>query len=839
MQITSCHTCGESLSGSALQCINCGTHTSSPEDSLYAQTKRSTRVLNSSEVQVVTRQDETLQPELDEIAPSLQPFRLSARANLGREIAALMDEVNEDERVEQRQNWQKMVEPKTPSTLSAIIATPTQKRRVPILWPRYGRQSILPGLFFWLGLIIVLALLLGGMFGVALTFGRVASPPAKIVHTINPTTTLQASPTTISLGGIVTLRGSYFLPNSQIALTHDKDANLVDTGGSSQVQTDSHGSFSDTIIINPSWTSGVHALSATNRHTHQQASFSIAVIGQSALQGPPHLLLSAYTMDLGVGDETTNSNKLLALSNAGGGQVSWQTSTTSSWLQISPQSGSIPSGGTMSAIVATERAALAPGSYDARVVFNSNTEQITLDVKIEVIPLQPEHQATLQLSSVALTFTNTTNNTAAQSQAVMLSNPGILPLNWKAALKLQNGSGWLDLDPWWGNVNPGAQQLLTISTFTRGLAPGVYKGMLTFSNAGSEDIQGNNATIYISLTVTPMCTLVFKPGSLSFTATAGLAVPTAQALKLNVVQGCTSSQPWSASATTTAGSGNWIKLSSTSGTTPNQLQVSVNSTGLAPGTYTGTVTFMTSIGSQIVPITLTLNSIPCALGDSGSLQLQGTSGQTAAVTQSASLTTTGNCPNLLNWTATSTVTTPSGGTWLSATPTGTLIQPANAPVSVQASLLGLAANTYTGIVTVTAIDSVTNLSVGTVHFTVTLTVLAPCTLQAVSATNLTFTATTGANPTVPTQTVTIGATGNCAGNVTIAISGDTASAAWLAATPATSAMASGAQTSITVTITSSTLTAASYTGTITLTATDSNGAIAGSSQTVTVSLKVK
>ncbi|HEX4713309.1 MAG TPA: hypothetical protein VH164_00105, partial [Ktedonobacteraceae bacterium] len=74
-------------------------------------------------------------------------------------------------------------------------------------------------------------------------------------------------------------------------------------------------------------------------------------------------------------------------------------------------------------------------------------------------------------------------------------------------------------------------------------------------------------------------------------------------------------------------------------------------------------------------------------------------------------------------------------------------------------------------------------------------------------------------------------------NVTIIPSVDAGSSAWQAVSGPI-AIASGGTATFTVTITSSTVSPLSYSGTITLSAADGNGAIAGSPQTVSVSLTV-
>jgi hypothetical protein len=762
-------------------------------------------------------------PDLTESTLNLKRMRRGARARLEADMLAsseqALEEDPDDEVIEQRATWQKVVEHRTGPTLPIVAAvSPGLFQHLRASLQANGRS---PRMYFWLSVAVLCCLLLAGGFGIASSFGHSAPPPP-------PSPLLQASPTTIALGGIITLRGLHFSPHGTVALSRDGSIALEDTGGASSVQADARGLFSDTVIVDPAWLAGPHTFYALDMHTHRQALAKIMVTGQNALQGPPRLLLSSSSLDLGSGDEATNTSKLLALSNAGGGEVTWQATTSQPWLGISPMSGSISSGSHLSAMVAVDRARLAPGVYHASILFLSSTERITLAVTMTVIPLQPEHEAVLQTLPATLSFSGSARGPAPQVQTVLVSNPGVQQLSWGASISLQNGSGWLWMTQQAGNIAPGGQQQILVGVSTQNLAPGLYKGEISFFNQGTQPIQGSPQVIYVSLTVTPPCVLAFAPGNLSFTGVHRGAAPVAQTLRINVAQGCTTSQNWSASVRTTSGGG-WLHLSQTSASTPASPSVSVNTTGLAPGTYNGTLTFTVNTGPQIVPVTLTVSPIPCTISAPSSLTLQGTAGQAGMVSQAIALATAGDCPHALNWTS-----TVSSASWLSATSAGTLTQPGTASVNMQASLAGLSAGSYTGQVTITAVDSVTGQTVGSVQTSVTLNVQPPCTLQTPAPTSLTFTANAGST-TTQSASVTIGVTGNCAGNVTITPSSNSS---WLSAGSAAS-IASGGTATFTITVDPTGLAANTYTGTITLTAADGNGTITGSPQTVSVTLTIQ
>lgn len=761
--------------------------------------------------------------EESEATQNLKQRRNDARKSLARDMLTPFDETageeQDDEIMERHANWQKVVERKTSHTLPVVAAVPSHRR--PWFSLLLRKQS--PRAFFWLSAIVLIALLLSGGFGIALSLGRTVQK-----NTPNLPPALQISPATIALGGIVTLRGTHFTPGGSIKLSRDKHIPLVDTGGMNSTRVDALGNFSDTIVVDPAWLSGPHTLYATDTHTQRQALYKIMVTGQNALQGPPRLLLSSNTLDLGSGDETTNGSKVFALSNAGGGVLTWQASVGKPWLQISPQSGSITSGDHASVIVAADRSELAPGSYQAGIAFTSNTGQVELTVTVKVTALQPGHEAIMQLSPATLTFGAAASGSAPGVQTIMVSNPGIQPLIWGANVSMQNGSGWLWANPRSGTISPGGQERVTVRVNSQGLPPGVYKGSLSFANRGARAIQGNAQNIYVSLTMTPACTLAFSPASLGFTGVHGGASPASKTLSIGTARGCATSQHWSLATATSAG-GNWLKVNAAHGSTPAALRVSPSTAGLTPGVYHGTLTFMTSAGAQMVQVTLTVSPLPCTVSAPSALTLQGTAGQSSSLPRSVTLGANGDCQDTLNWTSSA-----GGSSWLSATPSGTLSTTAAASVNIQASLAGLSAGTYNGTVTLTVINSRTAQTVGIVQISVTLTAQQPCTLQAPSTGSQSFTASVGANPATPGSSITIGVTGVCSSSVTITPSLDSSGDGWLAVSgPVT--IDSGGTATFTVTITSSSLAAGTYNSTITLTA---SGGVSDSASVV-VSLVVQ
>lgn len=855
MQTISCPNCGDPLGDAAGYCLSCGQAVRSSE--VTRPLKRSRASFLSEEGQACVEWTEAgptdrLPPrgavapgllqekgetgwklsvaqetpeDLVESTLNLRRMRRGARERLEADMLGPLDQGSEedqdDELVEQRATWQKVVERRTGISLPAVAALSPGAGLYQRLRTSLQPDARSPRIYFWLSALLLVCLLLASGFGVAISAGRRVPRPARV-------TQLQAFPQTIALGGIITLRGAYFTAHSQVRLSRDNNIPVDDTGGAGSVRADTHGFFSDTVIVDPAWLAGPHILFALDEQTHQQVLTRIVVIGEYALQGPPRLLLSAAGLDFGTGDEATSASQLLALSNAGGGEVTWQAAASQPWLEISPMSGSIPSGSHLSAMVAVDRARLAPGTYHASLLFLSNTERVSLPVTMAVVPLQPEHEAVLQTSPATLAFSGSARGPGPRIQAVLVSNPGVLQLSWEASITLQNGSGWLWMGQQAGNIAPGGQQQVTVGVSTQNLTPGLYKGKISFVHTGAQPVRGSPQDLYVSLTLTPPCVLSLAPGGLSFTGAHAGASPAPRILRISVAPGCAATEKWSASVRTTSG-GNWLQLGQAHGATPAALPVRVNTAALGPGVYSGVLTFTVATGPQIVPVTLTINPIPCTISEPPLLDLQGIAGQTGAVVQAVTLTTGGDCPHTLNWAG-----MVNGATWLSVTSAGTLTQPGTASVSVQASLAGLGAGSYTGQVVVTASDSVTGQRVGIVQTSVTLNVQPPCTMQEPAPASLTFTAGAGS---VITQsaTVTVAVNGSCAGAVTIT---PTTDSSWLDGGSMTS-LAGGGTATFTITIDPTSLVANTYTGTITLAATDTDGTLAGSGQMINVTLTIQ
>jgi Viral BACON domain len=975
-----CPKCQESLPEAARYCAKCGENLSTPEqdpNQSYENQADSTIKLahhpTALEVDRFNGDDKNANVITQHAESRITPTSAEVMHDgliLDDDFITTPDQIDDQQQDiddferQRRATWNKTVTYKSPrippgpvTPIPPTLPAPGASMRLtlPALIgkkPPKGPRHIPTQLFSWISILVIVGLSLGGVFGLAATFSRqILSQSSHNSHVLS----LQVTPSTVALGGTITLRGSGFSSSAQVGLTRDTNIQVFDTSGKHIIHADNGGFFSDTVLVDQIWGAGQHTVSAEDAISHKSATFTVIVTGQSSSLRPAHLLFKPDIIDLGSGDLTTNSTQVITLSNTGSGQISWQATATRQWLLISPKSGTFSNGQDMQVAIAADRSNLKVGNYAASVIFTSTIGPTSpLAVKMTVTPLQPGHEAALQLTPAALSFTGTDGSVSPPDQVVTVSNPGVLPLEWNASSSTSDGSSWLSVYPQFGTVTRGSSQAVTIGVNISTLLPGVYSGFVTFTSQGSFATRGSPQTIYVSLNILPQCEVQVSPGGLTFAGVYLQTSPAPKTINVGVSQGCSSTLHWSAAITTSSG-GNWLHMGRTSGVTPTNPSVSVNTAGLTPGTYTGSLIFSWPGGTQTVPVTFVmgqpttpieaatpatmlfngvagqpdpasqtatitntgsgtltwnaaaattagggwlaitpatgaltsqqsatitvtvslLNSLtagtytgaititgtdstgrpaagspqsipvtfvvlaPCTIAATPpALSFQGVIGQAAPVAQTASISASEACANALNWTAT-TATTPAGGTWLSATPaSGSVGLKAPSSTSIGVALTGLAAGTYTGTVTISAIDSVTNNVVGTPQIiSVTLTVQPVCTLQGSSVAGETFTTEAGTNPAA--QTFTIGFTGACTGNVTITPTVTLASGTgWLAVTPASATVASGGSATFTVTVTSASLATGQYTGSISLAAVNGGITITGSPQTVGVTLQV-
>jgi hypothetical protein len=510
--------------------------------------------------------------------------------------------------------------------------------------------------------------------------------------------------------------------------------------------------------------------------------------------GPPPATLSATPTSLNFTYQqggTTPAAQNISVSSSGAALnfTVLAAGTGGTWLSATPASGTTP--GTVS--VAVNPTGLAAGTYNGTVTITS--AGATGSPQTASVSLVVSAPPTLSATPTTLSYSYQIGGATPATQPISVSSSGAA-LSFTAAA---SGGTWLSATPASGTT-PGT---VTVAVNPTGLAAGTYNGTVTITSAGAT---GSPKTVSVSLTVSATPVLTATPTTLSFTYQTGGATPAAQPISV-------SSSGSALSFTTAAAGGTWLSATPASGTTPGTVSVAVNPTGLAAGTYNGTVT-ITSAGATGSPQTVsvglvvsappTLNATPTTL--SFSYQIGGATPPTQPISVSSS------------GAALSFTTAASGGTWLSATPaSGTT----PGTVNVAVNPAGLAAGTYNGTVTITSTGATGSPQTVSVSLVVSA---APPPVLTASPTTLSFNYQIGA-ATPATQPVSVTSSG-AALSFTAVASGGT----WLSATPASGSTSA----TVGVAVNPAGLAAGTYNGTVTIT---SAGAT-GSPKTISVSLVV-
>jgi len=301
----------------------------------------------------------------------------------------------------------------------------------------------------------------------------------------------------------------------------------------------------------------------------------------------PTIALSPQSMTFQADQATSPAAQTLTINNSDTGDLAWQAQATTSgggnWLLVSPASGNAPS----TASVSVNLAGVLPGTYTGTITISSGSADVTnspqtVSVTLTVASVTPVIGVTVSSLSFAA---DAGTNPLAQSFTV--NNTGSGSLSWTAAATTASGGNWLSITPASGSAGTSVQ--VTVSSAA--LAIGAYNGTITITSS-SLGISNPTVTIPVSLLVrssTPL--MAVTPASLSFSATPGGAAPPAQTVSLvNTGAGLLN---WAATVTTTSG-GNWLIVSPLSGAAPSTLTVSIDTSRVGAGKFTGSITLKAS-----------------------------------------------------------------------------------------------------------------------------------------------------------------------------------------------------------------------------------------------------
>ncbi len=377
-------------------------------------------------------------------------------------------------------------------------------------------------------------------------------------------------------------------------------------------------------------------------------------------------------------------------------------------------------GKTPTSVVASVSPNLAPGTYSAAIAISAaGANTVSVPVSYTVVSAS----ANLSVSPLTETLTTVQGNSAASGQVTVL-NTGGGTLQFSAQATADQGT-WLKLTgSGSGSAAPSTPTSLGFTADPAGLIPGLYTGQIAVKVANSSA----QAVIHVIMAVSQAPqSLTLSQSAIAFSTVAGGPVPPAQSFTV-LSQGA-GSLNWTAQAQTLsnseAPSANWISVtpvngSSVGGQTGTAVAVSVNPAGLPAGQYYGSVTVSAPHAvnnPQSVSVLLNV----AAAGQSGTtvelstggVLLSGPAGSTALQQGQVSLFNPSN--STINYETS--VITPNGIAWLSASPASGSILPGSTSISIAANLSALPPGVQTGTIDI-AFD---NGTVGVINVTVVAT----------------------------------------------------------------------------------------------------------------------
>jgi murein DD-endopeptidase MepM/ murein hydrolase activator NlpD len=376
----------------------------------------------------------------------------------------------------------------------------------------------------------------------------------------------------------------------------------------------------------------------------------------------------------------------VSISNTGGGSLNWSASEDIPWLTVSPANGTLSSAQNTSAVVAVSTAGLNAGTYNGTINFTAPGvagSPKTIAVSLTITPAP-----SIGLSATALAFT-AQQGANPSGQTLTVTNTGGGTLQWTASEPM----AWLVGSPGTGSLTAGQSAAINLSVNTSGLQAGTYEGAITISAPGAAN-SPQSVPVSLVVTAAPVPSLSVSPASLAFSAQQG-SNPSGQTLTIsNTGQGTLT---WTASEPIA-----WLTGSPGSGTLSAgqsaTIAFTVNTTGMTPSTYSGTIT-VTAAGAanspKTIPVTLVVTPTPAALAVAPSaLVINGQVGFSPPA-QTITISNSGGSP--LSWSASESLG------WLTLSPTsGNVAAGGTASVTATLNTSGLAASTYSGTIEVSA-----------------------------------------------------------------------------------------------------------------------------------------
>jgi uncharacterized protein (TIGR03437 family) len=363
------------------------------------------------------------------------------------------------------------------------------------------------------------------------------------------------------------------------------------------------GNYSETLDLTPS--------NAAQGQTPQTipVQLSISAAGQAQLNASPLALTFTYSSGQSSSAITPQSIALTSTDPSAQLTVS-NVTTNASWIITNFVPGSnLPTPQTLQVSIVPTFLTPSATPYTTNLTIATTNQQGVTSTTTVQVTLNYTSGVTLTASPASLTFAQVVSGTTPATQTVSIGASGTTgaTLPFSVTASTVSGGSWLTVTPTSGTA-PG-QITIGVNSIAAGLSPGSYSGSVVIYGANAANPNGT-LTIPVTLTVTAAPALVASPVSLTFSGFVAGANPSSQTLQITA-PGAIASVTFTAAVATTSG-GSWLSITgaSTALGTPASIPVSVNLSGLAAGTYNGTISLTPSGGGTVlqVPVALTVQT---------------------------------------------------------------------------------------------------------------------------------------------------------------------------------------------------------------------------------------
>ena len=396
-------------------------------------------------------------------------------------------------------------------------------------------------------------------------------------------------------GVVVTTTG---LSNATVNVLYS--AQLSASGGQPPYTWSTSGALPPGLALSGSTISGIPTTAGTfnfsvtardaNGASSQSASFSVTVN-----QAVSSSSFAITTTMLPLGAVGTSYQQTISTVNAN------RCGAISSQLTLKVTGGALPDGlaipsGT-SSITGTPTL---PGTFNFTLTATSICGDVA-SAKLSITITGTAPQMTAAPTSLAFIVQQGATNIPADQQIALTSSGA--PLSYTATASTNSGSNWLTIKNSSGTGTTPGSVTVGIANYST-LAPGAYNGSISIASQAAN----TPVNVPVTLTVVAATPVTASPSIITLDQ---FASPGSNVTRQSISVSSGTSATHFTVAAAVANGGQWLSVNPTDSTTPTTLTASIDSGGLAPGTYTGSIVITPASGStQTISVALVVSQQP-------------------------------------------------------------------------------------------------------------------------------------------------------------------------------------------------------------------------------------